>query len=171
MKLLLPLGLLATASAYVVPSGSWQPSFKRSPIAEANAPGAPVLQPINLDAFESAVGLKRRAATDFERLDPSTQATLVYGTPGAGGNILLANLTLYAPNGKLLVSMEAFEGLTSAVDCEGDDGELSLTFNNKEAFDYALGKWSYINEDADTEFLLIANHDGCGSQGERQAYA
>lgn len=66
--------------------------------------------------------------------------------------------------------METFEGLTKEVDCNGKDGRLSITFQDKQAFEYAIGKWSYINEDADTQFILITNHDGCGPDEERQAY-
>jgi hypothetical protein len=83
---------------------------------------------------------------------------------------MLANMTLEAPDGTLLVTMERFEGLTSAVDCMGDDGQLSLTFKSKDAFDFALRTWKYINDDEDANFLLVTNHDGCGPQNERQVY-
>lgn len=86
------------------------------------------------------------------------------------GQTHFADMTLYAPNDLLIISMEVFEGLTSAVDCHGDDGTLSLTFRSREALDYALEKWSWINEDADKVFIMIANHDGCGPDRERQAY-
>ena len=66
--------------------------------------------------------------------------------------------------------MEIFEGLTSAVDCKGDDGILSLTFKTQQALDSAVKKWSWINEKTDSTFIMIANHDGCGPDGERQAY-
>lgn len=79
-------------------------------------------------------------------------------------------MTLYAPNGLKIIMMERFEGLTSALDCKGDDGEMSLTFNSQEAFDYAVKQWSWINEDDSKSFLLVANHDGCGPDAERQAY-
>lgn len=84
--------------------------------------------------------------------------------------MLLANMTLYAPDGLPIVMMEKFEGLTSAVDCEGDDGQMSLTFRSREAYDRAIDSWKYINEDTDLQFLLVANHDGCGPDEERQAY-
>lgn len=86
------------------------------------------------------------------------------------GQLLLANMTLYAPEGLPIVLMERFEGLTSAVDCKGDDGAMSLTFKSKEAYEYALKAWQYINEDEHKQFLLIANHDGCGPDDERQPY-
>lgn len=86
------------------------------------------------------------------------------------GQVHLANMTLYAPNGLMIITMEAFEGLTSKVDCKGDDGTISLTFKSQDAQDYALEKWAWINEDADQAFIMIANHDGCGPDGERQAY-
>ncbi|KAL8797919.1 MAG: hypothetical protein Q9182_007116 [Xanthomendoza sp. 2 TL-2023] len=79
-------------------------------------------------------------------------------------------MTLHAPSGLPIVLMERFEGLTSAVDCKGDDGAMSLTFSSKEAYEYALRIWGYINEDDDKQFLLIANHDGCGPADERQPY-
>lgn len=86
------------------------------------------------------------------------------------GQLHYANMTLYAPDGLPIVLMERFEGLTSAVDCEGHDGAMSLTFNSMKAYKYALKIWSYINEDDDKQFLLIANHDGCGPEDERQPY-
>ncbi|KAL8952231.1 MAG: hypothetical protein Q9222_001845 [Ikaeria aurantiellina] len=79
-------------------------------------------------------------------------------------------MTLYAPDGLPIVLMERFEGLTAAVDCKGDDGAMSLTFTSKQAYDYALKIWGYINEDDDKQFLLIANHDGCGKVDQRQPY-
>ncbi|RPB16449.1 hypothetical protein P167DRAFT_481120 [Morchella conica CCBAS932] len=130
-----------------------------------------VLKPINLDAFKSAIGISVRDTVDFSRLDPASQAELMFGSPGNNGSsVLLANMTLYAPDGQQIVMMESFEGLTSAVDCKGDDGTMSLTFTSKEAFDAAVDKWSFINEDEDGSFLLIANHDGCGDADQRQAY-
>lgn len=87
-----------------------------------------------------------------------------------GGQLLFANMTLYAPDGLPIVLMERFEGLTSSVDCKGDDGVMSLTFKSRKAYDYALKIWGYINEDDDKHLLLIANHDGCGPDDERQPY-
>ncbi|MDI1486110.1 MAG: hypothetical protein OHK93_004300 [Ramalina farinacea] len=79
-------------------------------------------------------------------------------------------MTLYAPDGLQMIMMERFEGLTTAVDCKGDDGSMSLTFKSQEAFNYALQTWSYINQNDDDKFLLIANHDGCGPDDQRQPY-
>lgn len=43
-----------------------------------------VLHPINLRAYESAIGLQRREQEedDFSDLDPGTQSQLIYGRPG-----------------------------------------------------------------------------------------
>lgn len=128
------------------------------------------LHPIRLRDYEDAIGLRRRTQQDFSELDPGSQSQLIYGRPGDDGQLLFANMTLYAPSGLPIVLMERFEGLTSAVDCKGDDGVMSLTFSSKGAYDYALKIWSYINEDDDKQFLLIANHDGCGPADERQPY-
>ena len=86
------------------------------------------------------------------------------------GQLLFANMTLYASDGLPIVLMERFEGLTSKVDCKGDDGAMSLVFKSKDAYDYALKTWQYINDKDDEQFLLIANHDGCGPDDERQPY-
>ncbi|KAI4116400.1 MAG: hypothetical protein LQ338_007720 [Usnochroma carphineum] len=79
-------------------------------------------------------------------------------------------MTLYAPDGLQMVMMERFEPLTSTVDCNDDDGTMSLTFKSQEAFKHALDTWSFINQAQEKQFLLIANHDGCGPQDERQPY-
>ena len=86
------------------------------------------------------------------------------------GQLLLANMTLYAQDGLPIVLMERFEGLTSSVDCKGDDGAMSLVFKSQAAYAYALTAWQYINEKDSEQFLLIANHDGCGPDDERQPY-
>lgn len=132
--------------------------------------GAKVLKPINGDTFKSAANLHVRDVVDFSRLDLVSQAELIFGTPSDNGNMLLANMVLYAPDGQQIVMMENFEGLTSAVDCNGDDGSMSLTFKSKDAFNAAIEKWSVINERDEDSFLLIANHDGCGPEDQRQAY-
>lgn len=100
---------------------------------------------------------------------PVYLATLIHGHVD-DGQLLFANMTLYAPDGLPIVLMERFEGLTSSVDCKGDDGDMSLTFLSEKAYSYALKIWGYINEDNDKQFLLIANHAGCGPDDERQPY-
>ena len=82
----------------------------------------------------------------------------------------MADMTLYAPQGLQIVTMERFEPLTSSVECNADDHTMSLTFKSKEAYDHALKKWSFINENKDDKFLLIANHAGCGPEDQRQPY-
>ena len=79
-------------------------------------------------------------------------------------------MTLFAPDGLLMVLLEHFDHLTSAIDCQGDDGQMSLTFNSQKAYDYALDAWDHVNDNADGKFLLIANYPGCGPDGERQGY-
>ena len=69
-----------------------------------------------------------------------------------------------------MILLEEFDDLTRAVDCKGDDGLMSLTFKDQAAFDYALKTWSYINEKEESKFLVIANHEGCGPDDQRQPY-
>ena len=79
-------------------------------------------------------------------------------------------MALRAPKSRRMIAMEEFDHLTTAQDCHGDDGHMSLTFKSREAYDYALKTWSYINEDFDEEFYLLADHEGCGPDLERQPY-
>ncbi|KAL8770087.1 MAG: hypothetical protein Q9209_004125 [Squamulea sp. 1 TL-2023] len=163
MYQILPSLLLAAAALF--------PALCHAGSLDSAALDGPLtLHPLNLRDYENAIGLQRRAKEDFSQLDPGTQAQLIYGRPGDDGQLLFADMTLYAPSGLPIVLMERFEGLTSAVDCKGDDGAMSLTFASKGAYDYALKVWTYINEDDDKQFLLIANHDGCGPADERQPY-
>ena len=69
-------------------------------------------------------------------------------------------MTLYAADGLLLVLMERFDSLTSSVDCNDDDGTMSLTFKSQDAFNHALQEWNYVNQNDNGKFLLIANHEG-----------
>lgn len=130
------------------------------------------LYPIRLHNHETAPSLHRREPRKVElsQLDLQTQSQLIHGGQTAAGDLLLANMTLYAPNGLQMILMEEFDHLTSAVDCHGDDGTMSLTFNSKHAFEYALKTWRYINLHDDDRFILIANHKGCGPDDERQPY-
>ena len=43
--------------------------------------GHTVLRPIDVNDYESAIGLQRRASEDFTDLSPQTQAELIYGSP------------------------------------------------------------------------------------------
>ena len=86
------------------------------------------------------------------------------------GHTVMADMTLFAPDGLQMIMMERFEGYTSTVDCNDDDGILSLTFKSQEAYEYALNTWSHINQRAEDRFILIANHDGCGQENGRTPY-
>ena len=69
--------LLAAATSFLPTLGS------SSPVDEVVVGHtATALKPINIDDFEAATGVYRRAAEDFSRLDLETQAQLIYGRPG-----------------------------------------------------------------------------------------
>lgn len=155
---------------------------------DGQAANAPIpLKPIHIEDFESAFGIHRRSSEKLSSLDLQTQEQLIYGRPGGScicllidlhpadsllgdGHLILANMTLYADDDRQIVLMERFEGHTKSVDCKGDDGTMSLTFNSQEAFQYALKTWNFINNAEEKQFLLIANHDGCGPDDDRQPY-
>ena len=69
-----------------------------------------------------------------------------------------------------MVMMEHFEEHFSDYDCHEDSGRMTLNFNSKEAFKHAMESWSHVNSDANEQFIMIANHNGCGPDFERQPY-
>ena len=66
----------------------------------SNAPHVPrsleptVLRPININEYEIATGLHRRASEDFSDLSPQTQAELIYGSPAGVHTRMWNNRTL-----------------------------------------------------------------------------
>ncbi|KAA8908672.1 hypothetical protein FN846DRAFT_906091 [Sphaerosporella brunnea] len=130
------------------------------------------INPLTLEAVLSGKSVSRRSTSEqFAALAPSTQAQLAYGTPGANGQLLLANITLTAPDGMLVVMMERLEGLTTAVDCSTvGDGALGVTWKDKETYQEALNSWSWVNENSTNQFLVVVNHEGCGEDAQRAAY-
>ncbi|ODH50984.1 hypothetical protein GX48_02945 [Paracoccidioides brasiliensis] len=129
-----------------------------------------IYKPINVLTSRDTGSIEVRDTTRFTNIDPADRVRMVFGKVGDKQTIRLADMTLYADPNMPIVMMEAFEGLTSAVDCDGNDGRISLTFQSTDAFNYAIKSWSYINEVTDRQFLMIANHDGCGPADERQSY-
>lgn len=69
--------LVLAAATSLLPSLAWS-----SPDEFVVGPAATALKPININDFEAATGVQRRAAEDFSHLDLSTQAQLIYGRPG-----------------------------------------------------------------------------------------
>lgn len=153
-------GIVGLSAAAVVPHAARN---------AAPAPEPGFLRPINLNSYKSPLQ-RRQAEVDFTSLKPEQQAELLYGSPGADGQMILANMVLKAPQGLPIVMMEKFELLTSTVECNGDDNLMHLKWKTEEAYQAALNNWSYIHEDADAEFLLIANHAGCNPVDQRQPH-
>lgn len=76
-------------------------------------------------------------------------------------------MTIKMADGRRIVSMERFEGLTKRVTC----GEkMQLDFVSKEAFEYATKAWGWVHEDETKSFVMVANHEGCGAEAERTPY-
>lgn len=138
----LPLvgGLLAVASASVLPI------IKREPDDTTTTGASNRLVPYDLLHSRSSLGLGKRATDgQYTSMDPCQQAQLVWGSPSASGNVMVANMTLHATENQPLVSLEQFNDLTSSVDCNDDDGKLGVVFKDAASYKYALNKWSYIN--------------------------
>ena len=102
----------------------------------------------------------------LHRFDTDTEAD----RQSDNDRLVLANMTLYAQDGLPIVVLERFEELNVSVNCRDDEGILVLTFGSTDALDYAEEQWGYVNKADDGRFLLIANHDGCGPDDQRQAY-
>lgn len=128
-----------------------------------------ILQPFGISHYEAAFGIQRRSITRHFDLEPKTQVELFYGEGNDDGTLAIANITLNAPSGLPIVLLERFESLTEYVDCNGDDGHMSLTFKSEDAFRRALNAWAFVNT-GNQRFMVITNHDGCGTQYQRQIY-
>ncbi|KAL9134514.1 MAG: hypothetical protein Q9175_004305 [Cornicularia normoerica] len=128
------------------------------------------LKPINIADYEASMGLQRRGSHHLSGLDPQNLTHLVYGSPDDNGQLLLANMTLYAPDELPIVLFERFEELNISVKCQDDKGTLSLTFGSTDSWDYANRQWGYVNEADDGKFVFITNKDGCGPDDQRQPY-
>jgi len=129
-----------------------------------------LMVPIHARDFDIFRGLyKREQEQDLSRLALQDRAEMIFGSK-KNGTLLLANMTINAPGGSKIISMENFEGHTSQIDCAGHDGEMSLTFTSPRALAEAKLQWTAGSNDTDKFFYLIANHDGCGPAHQRQAY-
>lgn len=130
-----------------------------------SALGAEQLLSVNVRDWEHVLGKRDRRDTSFADLALKNTTQMIWGKNG-----FHANMILHAQDGRDIVLLENFDGLTKSVDCDGSDGSISLTFNSKPAFEQALKYWAFINENEDQDFLLIANHKGCGPDNQRQPY-
>lgn len=128
-----------------------------------------ILQPFGINHYEAAIGVQRRSLSPHLDLEPKSQVELFYGQGNDDGTLAVANITLAAPSGLPIVLLERFEPLTQYVDCNGDNGHMSLTFKSEGAFRRALNAWSFVNHSVQ-RFMVIANHDGCGPKYQRQGY-
>lgn len=137
--------------------------------ASNSSPGD-IFLPFNIREYEAAMGIQRRAEEDLVDMRPKPHADLIYGRGGPNQQMLLAHMKLHASNGTDIVLMERFEHLTKSVDCHGQDGVLSLTFESKAAFNRALEAWNFVNEAEEIKFLLITNHEDCSPPDQRRPY-
>jgi hypothetical protein len=100
-----------------------------------------VLHPINVLAFEAAIGLQRRnngPDTVYSSLTPSKEARLIFGASGSKGEMILADMKLKAPEGLPIVVMERLGPFTTGVDCSAEgDGALSVTGKDEQAYQEA----------------------------------
>ncbi len=145
------------------------------------------LAPIKARDLAATAGLRRRSQrVELSQLDLQTQLRMLYGTPGgefllscisssmvgdtdsntADDQLLMAEMTMFADERRPLLMLERFEPYTSSVDCNADDGILSMTFASKDAFDRAVQSWEVINDNEEDSFVLIANHDSCAAQDQ-----
>lgn len=103
------------------------------------------LRPLGIDDYEAAFGVQRRSLERHWDLEPKDQVELFYGEGNDDGTLALAKLTLKAPPGLPIVLLERFDSLTETVDCNDDDGLVSLTFKTQDAFKRSLTAWDFVN--------------------------
>ncbi|KAK6530137.1 hypothetical protein TWF694_003506 [Orbilia ellipsospora] len=125
------------------------------------------LLPLHEDEFTPSHLRKR--GDDLSRLDLKDEVRMIYGGVTAKSQIYMANMTLYQPSkDHPLIMMESFDSLLKSVSCS--TGSTKLSFNTKEAMDYAIKAWDWVNEREADHFFLIANHKSCGDDTQRTPY-
>ena len=128
------------------------------------------LLPVSIRRYEAAFGLQRRDFDHLRDFHPQAHTELVYGLDQGADKTLVANITLQQNPGLPIVLLERFEHHAANIDCRGRSGHISLTFTSGNTFQQALKAWKYVNDHVDHQFLLIANHDGCATEDDRQPY-
>ncbi|KAK6355930.1 hypothetical protein TWF718_000308 [Orbilia javanica] len=111
----------------------------------------------------------RKRSDDLSRLDLKENVRMIYGGVVSKNQIYMANMTLHQPDDSHpLIMMEKFDGLLKDVYCGTQS--ITLDFQHKDAMDYAIKTWDWVNQDSDDYFFLIANHPGCGEETQRNPY-
>ena len=138
--------------------------------SRSDGTGPAILKPVRWDGLHKVN--KREIEQDYSRFDLSPEAQMIYPAEAADGTgIMMANMTLFAPNGHPIVLMERFEGLTTAVDCSiVGDGFIGLMLRDQKGYDHAREAWDRINHGDDDEFILITDHEECSPGDGRKAY-
>lgn len=77
---------------------------------------------------------------------------------------------MYAADGEPLIMMEKFANLTSSMQCVDSNNQTKMTFKTKEAMDYAIASWDWVNDEETKCFVMIANHPSCGPEDQRYPY-
>jgi hypothetical protein len=67
-----------------------------------------------------------------------------------------------------LLSMEEFDGMLTAVECEAD--HISMTFEDDATFAYAQRVWDWVNGADNHSFVMVAGAGDCGNNTERIPY-
>lgn len=97
----------------------------------------------------------------------TTVFTILTVSPPDGEQHIMANMTIIMQDGRQLVSMERFEPMTKRVRC----GEkMMLEFVSRDALEYAVKAWNWVNDEKESSFVMVANHEGCGVRRERVPY-
>lgn len=127
------------------------------------------LLPLNIGQYEAATGIKRRSLDHMSDMYPQFQTQVLYAH-ATDHEIHLGNITLKAPTGLPIVLSERFEPLTEYIRCDRYAGQISLTFKTANALERVLMAWRFVDYGKDERFLVVTNHDGCGSKFGRHPY-
>lgn len=136
---------------------------------EFDARDKDIMHPIRARDFDAMQGIYKRELPTEKALELHEDAEMIFGKMQDSRQVF-AKFKMTPKDNSKIISMEDFEGHTSQIDCQGADGEMSITFTSQTALAMAQKGWAVINEAADKHFFLIANHDGCGPANERQLY-
>ena len=127
------------------------------------------LRPLRFHEYESTMGIRRRTAEQYDHLMPKSQVILLYTLHGPE-NFRLGNMTLEASNYRPMVLLERIESLIDSLDCDIESSRLRLRLKSELAFKRAVQAWSFVNAEESSQFLLLADHDHCKGDINRQPF-
>jgi len=85
---------------------------------------------------------------------------------GSADNVFV-NMTMFAGDEELIISMERFSQELNAVNCSQN---MIMSFKSNSSYQNAIQSWDWVNFNEQRTFIMIANYPGCGTDNSRQPW-